>query len=66
MGRQVVNKGTIIGQRWDERQRDDDSYVAKLVKCQKCKSALCYLTEIFIVQPNLQINLEAKSMHGSS
>ena len=45
--------------------------LAKLVKWQKCKSALCHLTEKllvsnFIVQPNLQINLEAKSMHGSS
>ena len=44
---------------------------AKLVKWQKCKTALCDLTEKllvsnFIGRPNLQIILEAKSMDESS
>ena len=45
--------------------------LAKLVKWQKCKTALCDLTEKllvsnFIGQPNLQTILEAKSMDESS
>ena len=44
---------------------------AKRVKWQKCKSAICDLTEKlfvfnFIGQPNLQIILEAKYMDQSS
>ena len=46
-------------------------FLAKLVKWQKYKAALCDLTEKllvsnFIGQPNLQIILEAKSMDESS
>ena len=45
--------------------------LAKLVKWQKCKSAICDLTEKllvsnFIGRPNLQIILEAKLMDESS
>jgi hypothetical protein len=45
--------------------------LAKLVKWQKCKTALCDLTEKllvsnFIGRTNLQIILEAKSMYESS
>ena len=45
--------------------------IAKFVKWQKCKTALCDLAEKllvsnFIGQTNLQITLEAKSMDESS